>query len=186
MDVRVGSLLQPLGVTGVCEWEAGEATAADTAAIALGGPAATLVGLVATAALLGRTAPGSLAHAFVWQATAVQAFALVFTLAPLRYGPRDGSRGLPSDGAIVVDALRHGALSRPRLGIRVPDAPALPLPTTASSPLCAVCGHRRDEHVDLVTGRSGGCLGQDYDFQTLTPSSCTCKQYVHVALYSPN
>jgi hypothetical protein len=182
VEVHVGTLLQPIGITGVCEYEATGMTAADAVVIALAGPAATAVGLLVSIRLLGGVAPGTFPHALVWQATMAQGFSLVLTLLPVRYSERRGSPRFSSDGAVVLDAFRRRSFAVGPSASAAPAAPApvaILAPSTAASPLCQACGHRRDEHVDLETGRRAGCLGQDFDFQTLTATPRRCSTYVH-------
>ena len=182
VEIHLGNLLQPFGITGVCEYEGAGVTAADAFAIALAGPVATAVGLTAAIALLGFVPPQTFAHALVWQATMAQGVSLILTLTPLTVSHR--GRPQASDGAIAIDAVRRGALqARPVTAVHrvapVARTPTQAPPVSADSPLCGGCGHRRDEHVDVVTGRRGACLGQDFDFQMLAATPCACTDYVH-------
>jgi hypothetical protein len=173
------SPVHPFAVpAGVCSYDGSSASARDEVAVALAGPAATLAGLVLTVVVLGQT--GGLLHTIAWVAVLGETLGLCVCLAPITLNDRHG-RHWRSDGRVALDALRH-MTPRPALiqvrAVTAPSMPAAPTPISVASPLCAACFHGRDEHIDLATGRSGACLGQDADFQTLSATRCACAEYV--------
>jgi hypothetical protein len=175
VDFRVGPVMPFEVPAGFCQYDAIGIGARDEAAIALAGPAATLAGLAVTVALLGHV--GGTLHTIMWVAAMTQAFALAICLAPIALTDRHG-RPWQTDGRLALEALRHLTPSPVRIQLSS-AAETTPLAFSAvASPLCASCSHGRDEHIDLATGRSGACLGQDDDFQTLSATRCACAEYV--------
>jgi hypothetical protein len=178
IDFRVAPVNPFALPAGFCAYDGSSAGARDEVAVALAGPAATLGGLALTLAALGRT--GGVLHTVAWVAVLGEAMALCVCLAPIALTDRNG-RAWRSDGRLALDALRHLA-PRPASiqvrAVRAPAAPSAPTPIAVASPLCVSCFHGRDEHIDLATGRSGACLGQDDDFQTLSATRCACAEYV--------
>jgi hypothetical protein len=179
VEFRV-ALVHPFAVpAGFCEYDGAGARARDEVAVALAGPAVTLLGLALSLVALAHV--DGLVRAVVWVAVIAQAFALVICLLPLTMTDRRG-RAWRSDGRLALDALRHMTLPARRAAVHA-QAPirlavASPAPFSVASPLCASCLHGRDEHIDLATGRAGACLGQDDDFQTLSARRCACPAYV--------
>jgi len=169
-----------VGIGGLCRYPA-SVTAYESLVIALAGPAATLLG--ACLALMVLPALHGPLHAAAAVAAVAQVDGFILNLVPFTLSDRSG-RVFRTDGRQALDALRSLFGSGAPSGTRISPAasappvdlsPALSLP---SSPSCALCGHRRDEHVDLATGRAGGCLGQDYDFQSLSARVCSCAAFV--------
>jgi hypothetical protein len=178
IDFAVSPLTAPVGLAGECLYE-GLPSAREAALIAAAGPAATGVGFLVALGVYPHT--GGLLHSLFWMAVFMQGFGLVLNLVPLTY--TQGGRAVATDGRTIADALRHTATPRPQLVRLQPAAPPAPV-QVAASPVCARCGHGRDEHVDLLTGRRGSCLGQHDDFQSLSSIPCDCAAFVPLA--SPN
>jgi hypothetical protein len=177
VDVGLRPVVVPFGVTGACEYDAGDCRASDAAVIALAGPLASLIGATASYVAWSHTDPRSLLGAALWQATMLQAGSFVLCLLPLTI--TQGGAVHHMDGKVALDALRRLTLGTPR-SARVRSRPAhVFTPTRAASPDCVACGHPRSEHVDLATGARGACRGQDEDFQTLSATMCTCLAYAH-------
>jgi len=150
----------------------------DAVVVSLAGPAASLLGAVVSA--VGWTARGTVVHAILRQATLPQAFSLIICLVPFTL--TDGGGVHRTDGWMALDALRRSRRPRATRVARPPAAvPASRdhAPVSVASPACADCDHPRSEHIDLATGARGACRGQDFDFQTLAASVCTCPGYVH-------
>ena len=178
VDVTVGTP-SPLGIGGFCRYR-DDVTALGALAIALAGPLATFVAAVVALALL-PSLHGPV-HAFAAVVALESIWSLLVNLAPLTVTDRSGRRWR-TDGWRALDALRHlSATPRPhRARVASPAlAPHFVSARALASPACARCGHRRDEHVDLETGRPGGCLGQDYDFQSLSARRCSCAAFASV------
>lgn len=166
IDLSIGSFTRPIGIAGRCIYT-GYPSAGEQATIALAGPAATLLGFVLSVAVLSHSNVGSL-HSLAWMATMLQGAGLVLNLIPIE----------PLDGFVAREALRHVQHVKPaRAPLPAAEAPF----EWADSPPCGYCGHRRDEHISLETGRRAGCRGQHYDFQTLTPHACPCPAYIHLS-----
>ena len=162
----VSPFVNPVGRAGYCRY--GERTSArEAAGIALAGPAATLAGLAAALLVVGHV--HGAVRELVWMAVLLQAVATILCLVPMTLTTRDGRRER-NDGMIALEALRAPQL-------REPVTVAQPAPADATSPRCR-CGHRRDEHLEPATGGPGGCLGQDYDFQSLSAQVCDCGAFV--------
>lgn len=172
IDFAVSPLTTPIGHAGTCIYR-GWATARDTLAISLGGPAATALGFVA--ALGAVSYLDGFARDLAWMAAVTQGFGLVLNLIPFRL-----ANGLQSDGMVALDALRTGR-PLPAVGTRETASVVTTPPRAVATPLCATCGHGRDEHVDLLTGRRGTCAGQHYDFQTLAAHPCECGFFLPIS-----
>jgi hypothetical protein len=183
IDFRIGAP-SLLGIGGLCHYPA-SVTASESLVIAVAGPAATLLG-AGLALLLLPSLHGPL-HAAAAVAAVAQVSGFVLNLVPFTLTDRNG-RGFRTDGRQALDALRNTFGSGAPIGARrlsptspVPTSSVLTSPAALSiphSPSCARCGHARDEHIDLVTGRPGGCLGQDYDFQSLSARVCSCGAFL--------
>lgn len=181
IDFRIGAP-SLVGIGGLCHYPA-SVTASESLVIALAGPAATLLG-AGLALLLLPPLHGPL-HAAAAVAAVAQVSGFVLNLVPFTLTDRNG-RGFRTDGRQALDALRSMFGSGATAGARrlspatvtttslLAPAPGLSLP---HSPSCARCGHPRDEHIDLATGRPGACLGQDYDFQSLSARVCGCDAF---------
>lgn len=109
--LRLGQISVSLNVlgrygtaSGVAKFDAARATARDILVIAVAGPAASLVGTVATAWAWSATTSG-IGHHLLWAATAVGATA-VLNLIPLAYQERRGGATFRTDGLVVLDAVR--------------------------------------------------------------------------------
>jgi hypothetical protein len=177
LHVRVRPIFMPFGVTGACEFDASALRAADAVVVSLAGPAASLLGAVVSAIAFGWTAQGTFLHAILWQSAVLQGLSVVLCIVPFTL--TDGGGVHRTDGWVALDAIRRSR--RPRAArppARVP-ASREHAPVSVASPACATCNHPRSEHIDLVTGARGSCRGQDFDFQTLAATVCTCPGYVH-------
>ena len=73
--------------------------------IALAGPAASLVGVVLSGALLGAVDSGGVLHGLLWAATAV-GIICVLNLIPFELQDRKDGPVMRSDGWLALDALR--------------------------------------------------------------------------------
>ena len=175
VDFRIGTPAL-FGIGGFCRYRA-DLGALEQLVVVLAGPLATLLGMEIAFQLMSRT--HGPVHAAAAVAALVQAQGFVLNLVPIGLTDRSGRRWR-TDGRQALDALRHLSLSTraPRARTASPAlTPRFVSARALSSPLCARCGHRRDEHVDLETGRRGGCLGQDYDFQSLSARRCSCAAF---------
>jgi hypothetical protein len=170
IDFSISPLVAIAGRGGYCRYH-GFPSARETIAISLAGPGATALGLAVAVAALPQTS--GLVHDLMRLTIFWSATGLLASLVPLTT-----THG-PNDGRTALDAARHLGGAPVRLTVPTGAAPveARPL-ASATSPLCLGCGHRRDEHVDLATGRRGACQGQDYDFQALAAHRCACAEYV--------
>lgn len=92
------------GPAGVAEVDAARATARDVLAIALAGPAVSLVAALLSAWMLTATTDGLL-HDVLWTATVLNVGG-VLNLVPLRLQERRGGPMLRTDGRLALDALR--------------------------------------------------------------------------------
>lgn len=183
IDFRIGAP-SLVGIGGFCQYPA-SVTASESLLIALAGPGATLLGAGVALALL--PSLQGLLHAAAAVAAAAQVNGFILNLVPFTLADRSG-RVFRTDGRRALDAVRSivewkASAGQRRLSPTMPPAtpsriapsPALALPP---SPACARCRHPRDEHIDLATGRPGGCLGQDYDFQSLSAHVCSCEGFL--------
>jgi hypothetical protein len=182
VDFRIGAP-SLVGIGGLCHYPA-SVTASESLVIALAGPAATLLG--AGAALLLLPSLHGPLHVATAVAAAAQVNGFILNLVPFTLTDRNG-RVFRTDGRRALDALQSMFGSGATAGSRR-LSPAMPAATASllapasalslpHSPSCAGCGHPRDEHIDLATGRPGACLGQDYDFQSLSARVCSCDAF---------
>jgi Zn-dependent protease len=102
--LSINALSDPSRAGGYAEFDASRATARDVLLIALAGPAASLLGTIATASLLGHAPPGVL-HNLLWAATLAGVFG-VLNLIPLTLQERRNGPSRRSDGKLALDALR--------------------------------------------------------------------------------
>jgi hypothetical protein len=183
IDFRIGAP-SLLGIGGLCHYPA-SVTASESLVIALAGPAATLLG--AGLALLLLPSLHGPAHAAAAVAAVAQVSGFILNLVPFTLTDRNG-RGFRTDGRQALDALRSMVGSGATIGARrLPPTPSIATPSllasppalaVPNSPSCARCGHPRGEHIDLATGQPGKCLGQDYDFQSLSARACRCGAFL--------
>jgi peptidase M50-like protein len=172
-----------IGIGGLCYYPE-SVTAFESLVIALAGPFATLLGMGLALALL-PSLHGPL-HAATALAAAAQFTGFVLNLVPFTLTDRSGRR-FRTDGRRALDALQSMAgsgapVSVPSISpagqVTAQQLVPMPLPSLRPTPSCGRCGHSRGEHVDLTTGQPGGCLGQDYDFQSLSARVCDCGAFV--------
>ena len=113
IHASVSAISQPGYAAGRATFDASRATAHDVFWIALAGPLASLVGVVATAFLLALAGPTGPVHDLLWSMTGAGAFAVVLNLLPFKAEETDGTK-LWTDGRLALDALRviQGRLPR--------------------------------------------------------------------------
>jgi hypothetical protein len=110
--LSLNALAQPGKSAGLAEFDATRATARDVLLIALAGPAASLVGAVATGWALASSSPSGVLHGLLWAATFGGLGAVVVNLIPFTFQEGRDGPGLPTDGRLALDALRVGRAIR--------------------------------------------------------------------------
>jgi hypothetical protein len=111
-QVRLGQITMslnavgsPASVAGSTTFDASRAEARDILCIAVAGPAASLLGLLASIALLAAAPEQGVAHDLVWAAILGNLFA-VLNLIPLELQERADGPRLHTDGRLALDAAR--------------------------------------------------------------------------------
>ena len=94
------------GVAGTAGFDDARATARDILLIALAGPAASALGAVATALLLGAVGESGWLHDVLWAATLNGIFFTLLNTVPFAVVERRGEAPTRSDGLLALDALR--------------------------------------------------------------------------------
>ncbi len=103
--VELNVLTGLAGTGGSASFSAARATARDLLLIALAGPAASLVALIATIELYAQTSPGSFPRLLLWGMVLTGILA-VLNVIPFRWRRRRDGPLLSSDGRLVLEALR--------------------------------------------------------------------------------
>lgn len=105
ISVALNALSDPSRRGGQARFDTSHASGRDIAAVALGGPAASLGGFVATAWAYSVTGGGVL-HTLLWCATLAGAGATIINLIPMQLQERAGEPPVRTDGALALEALR--------------------------------------------------------------------------------
>jgi hypothetical protein len=112
-EIRLGQIAtsinacsSPTRFAGQATFDGSHATARDVVRIALAGPLASLFRFLAVLPLYSATAPGTVAHGFLWALVFESAFGVLLNLIPFTIQNGRGSPKRRSDGGLAFDALK--------------------------------------------------------------------------------